>query len=275
MDNDRRIGCYDDSEPGLEPFPGIPKTGTILCLALNDQAYEERRRQIKIFKKTKEEKSALIRIRTEEEVYEIVKPSKQVVLKGPDGRTFTEEITFGRIEDFEPDSIVRRIPHQARGDNLEANVTSVLAQIRGMEKAYRTLNLYFRNARCGDRPLDHFHILNLKPRELASERWARDMLIKEITQRNHTFGMACRISTLVLPEAIETNALKEIVRTLNDRTYGVGELKVHVIGTTIDAETVDDFMDHIKKDNPKGNETYLSWLTMTGNYLCPRGQVRP
>ena len=103
MADDKRMGGYDDSELGIEKLPGIPKTGTIMCLALNEQSYNERKKLLK--------KNTLIQLKREKDAYEQGKPAKLVELERLDGSKTKEEIAFSNIEDFEPESFPTKIPY--------------------------------------------------------------------------------------------------------------------------------------------------------------------
>lgn len=126
-------------------------------------------------------------------------------------RLFTESDTYEQTIGKLQDSISKA---EATRDKLLAKVFD---QLRPVEKAYRSIDLFFENAKVGSAPANaELHVLNADPSVIEYKKETQEAIEAFIDKRNNTFNFRSAICNLVIPGFLPGNLQDSFEKLASD-----------------------------------------------------------
>jgi Type VI secretion system, TssC, VipB len=156
---------------------------------------------------------------------------------------FTENDTYEQTISKLQDSISKA---EATRDKLLAKIFD---QLRPVERAYRSIDMFFENARVGSAPANaELHILNADPSAIEFKKETQEAIEAFIDRRNNTFNFRTAICNLVIPGFLPGNLQDAFEKLASD--WGM-----LLISDLADHRTMKDVKNHF---NVGGNYEFLT-----------------
>lgn len=149
---------------------------------------------------------------------------------------------------------------------LSSNLNAVRSEITDLEVAYRSLDSFFANA--GQGKVDYLTLINVNKEDLREYNTEGTTAIrKEIHENFDQISLKHHYSLMVLPGFLgDADTVRQWAKTANEN-------KVLLV-TDFDDNSMYDTFDNLKEDidnaNLQGQDTFMSHVIMTCNYLLGR-----
>lgn len=199
------------------------------------------------------------------EVFDFFKPQLTLEVEDPEGELHTIVLKFEALADFEPDSLIGKIPFLKGlvpgNEVLEEVLQEVQSKARGMEMAYRSLAAFFTQA--GGQPVKRLSLINAGP-EVVEDEDRLDQLFqllrKEVKGKYNRFDLSEAYNFLVMPGYWGERVVEKFGQLASDS--GVFLLTDFQDATT--SEALESFLDDSRIG---GREPFWSRVLMFCNWI--------
>ena len=213
-----------------------------------------------------------------EAVMAFFKPEVTVVLIDREDVPYAETFQFRRLDDFTPEGLIRQSLYlrvlQAHGGTetalmLPHNLRTIFAETRELEKTYRSVALYFENARATDEIAPSVEFMNvsrdqLDPADVINRQTIQ--CITDLLQAGHDrfINIANTFALLVLPGALPSR------QAMHTWTRIASQHKVLLITDAAFMESVDDLLTEAERDAHQKDDSDKAYTVLTANQAVGR-----
>ena len=145
---------------------------------------------------------------------------------------------------------------------LNENLANIFNEIKDLEKAYRTIDLFFRNA--GEESIRNLHIINMPTEEFASESNTelRSVLQQHFKENYDRFSLEDNYSLFVLPGYLGDN--------LEYWTKEAAKYRMTLVTDYKDEREFESVLDSIEEKKLAGSDRHKGNAVVTCNHIVVR-----